>query len=108
MAKLPGGDDESKGESFQLRIYEFSVEEAFADVVNWYLDSSSLLDQHRTDCMLGHREISEKFLPRQWLCQNRSMSEVNLKLLEGPFAFVGPGKLLAAAESVEEKEAFFS
>ena len=64
MAKLPGGDDESKGESFQLRISEFGVEEAFANIVNWYLDSSSLLDQHQTDCMLGHRELSKKLLPR--------------------------------------------
>ena len=63
MAKFTGGDDKSKSEPFQLRISEFGVKEAFANIVNWYLDSSSLLDQYRTDYMLGHRKVSKKLLP---------------------------------------------
>ena len=108
MPKFPGGDDESKSKPFQLRISELGVEEAFANVVNGYLDASGLLDDHGTDCMLGHSEVSEKLFPRQWLHQNQGMPEVSSKLLEGPFAFVGPCELFTAAESVEEREALIS
>ena len=64
MAKLSCGDNESKGEPLYLRVPEFSVEEAFANVVNGYLYPGGFLDQHRTNCMLGHSEISEELFPR--------------------------------------------
>ena len=40
--------------------------------------------------------------------QNRGMTKVNFKLLEGPFAFVSPSELLTHTEGVEEKEALVS
>ena len=64
MAKFSCGDNESKDESLQLMVSEFSVEEAFANVVNGYLYPGGFLDQHRTNCMLGHSEISEKLFSR--------------------------------------------
>ena len=45
-------------------VSEFSVEEAFANVVNGYLYPGGFLDQHRTNCMLGHSEISEELFSR--------------------------------------------
>ena len=45
MPQLPGRGDESEGESFELRISQFSIEETFADVVHRHLYSGCILDQ---------------------------------------------------------------
>ena len=58
--------------------------------------------------MLGHREVGEKPLSRQWFRQERGMPEISLEVLKGSFTLFGPGKFFVAPKNVEKWEMFVS